>query len=150
MTQAKQGDRVRVNYTGKLADGTVFDSSDCVDDGCGCASGPLEFTIGAGEVIPGFDAAVLGMSIGESRNVVIPVKEAYGERLEEMVAEIPKSDLPEGLVPELGAHLEVAHESGQVFQVLITDVTDSHITIDANHPLAGRELTFDISLVEIC
>ena len=150
MAQAKQGDRVKVHYTGKLADGTVFDSSECEDDGCECGTGPLEFTIGASEVIPGFDVAVLGMDIGETRTVTIPVDQAYGEHMEEMVAEVPRADLPADLVVEVGQQLEVTQENGQIFQVLITEVADDQITIDANHPLAGRELTFVIRLVEIC
>lgn len=150
MTQAKQGDTVKVHYTGKFADGTVFDSSACADDDCGCGTGPLEFTIGEGQVIPGFDAAVVGMSVGEARTVTIPVADAYGERIEDMVAEVPRADLPADLVVEVGQQLEVTQEDGQLFQVLITEVTDSRITIDANHPLAGRELIFDISLMEIC
>jgi peptidylprolyl isomerase len=150
MAQAKQGDKVKVHYTGKFADGTVFDSSVCADDDCGCDAGPLEFTIGEGQVIPGFEAAVVGMGVGEAKTVTIPVADAYGERIEEMVAEVPRTDLPADLVVEVGQQLEVTQEDGQVFQVLITEVTDSQITIDANHPLAGRELIFDISLMEIC
>ena len=149
MAQAKEGDRVRVHYTGKLDDGTVFDSSECADDGCGHSHGPFEFTIGAGQVIPGFDAGVKGLSVGESKTVHIPVDEAYGERMEEMVAVVPRTDLPPEMKPEVGQQLEVTQEDGQVFNVMVTEVTDESITIDANHPLAGQALNFDLRLVEI-
>ena len=149
MAQAKEGDRVKVHYTGRLDDGSVFDSSECAEDDCGCEHGPMEFTIGAGEVIPGFDAGVKGMSIGESKTIHIPVEEAYGERIEEMVAEVPRGDLPPEMNPELGQQLEVTQEDGQIFQVLVIDVNDQTITIDANHPLAGQALNFDLRLVEI-
>jgi peptidylprolyl isomerase len=149
MAQAKKGDRVKVHYTGKLADGEVFDSSECEDSGCGCGTGPLEFTIGEGEVIPGFENAIIGMSPGESKTVVIPVEEAYGPRMDEMVAVVGRSDLPPDLKPEVGQQLEVTQQDGHTFPVLITEVTDTTVTLDANHPLAGRELTFDLKLVEI-
>ncbi|WP_243372037.1 peptidylprolyl isomerase [Geotalea sp. SG265] len=148
MAQAKKGDRVKVHYTGKLDDGSVFDSSECGDSDCDC-SAPLQFTVGAGEVIPGFDQAVEGMAINETRSVHIPVAEAYGERIEEMVAQVPRSELPADMVPEVGQQLEVTQEDGNAFQVVITEVTDNQVTIDANHPLAGRDLNFDIRLVEI-
>ena len=152
MAQAKEGDRVKVHYTGRLDDGTVFDSSEaseCGEDDCGCGSGPMEFTIGAGEVIPGFDAGVIGLSVGESKTVHIPVEEAYGERIEEMVAVVPRGDLPPDMKPEVGQQLEVTQEDGQIFQVMVVEATDETITIDANHPLAGQPLNFDIKLVEI-
>lgn len=149
MAQAKQGDRVKVHYTGKLDDGTVFDSSECADDDCGCGHGPMEFTIGAGEVIPGFDQGVVGLSVGEAKTIHIPVEEAYGERIEEMVAVVPRSDLPPDMDPQVGQQLEVTQEDGQVFQVMVVDSNAEAITIDANHPLAGQALNFDIKLVEI-
>lgn len=149
MAQAKQGDRVKVHYTGRLDDGEVFDSSECEDDGCGCESGPLEFTIGEGNVIPGFEAAVVGMSVGESREVNIPMDEAYGQHMEELVGVVERSRLPEGVVPEIGGQLEVTREDGEIFPVLITAVTETEVTLDANHPLAGRDLTFEIRLLEI-
>jgi peptidylprolyl isomerase len=149
MAQAKEGDRVKVHYTGRLDDGTVFDSSECKEDECDCGHSPMEFTIGAGEVIPGFDQGVVGLSIGEAKTIHIPVDEAYGERIEEMVAEVPRGDLPPEMKPELGQQLEVTQEDGQIFQVLVIDVNDETITIDANHPLAGQPLNFDIRLVEI-
>ena len=149
MAQAKQGDRVKVHYTGKLDDGTVFDSSECADDDCGCGHGPMEFTIGAGEVIPGFDQGVVGLAVGEAKTIHIPVDEAYGERIEEMVAVVPRSDLPPDMDPQVGQQLEVTQEDGQVFQVMVVDSNAEAITIDANHPLAGQALNFDIKLVEI-
>jgi peptidylprolyl isomerase len=149
MAQAKEGDRVKVHYTGKLEDGTVFDSSECAEDECGCGHGPMEFTIGAGEVIPGFDAGVKGLSVGEAKTIHIPVDDAYGERIEEMVAVVPRADLPPEMKPEVGQQLEVTQEDGQIFQVTVIDANDETITIDANHPLAGQALNFDIKLVEI-
>ena len=149
MAQAKEGDRVKVHYTGRLDDGTVFDSSECAEDDCGCGHGPMEFTLGAGEVIPGFDQGVLGLSVGEEKSIHIPIEDAYGERIEEMVAVVPRSDLPPGMNPELGQQLEVTQEDGQIFQVVVVAADDETITIDANHPLAGQALNFDLKLVEI-
>lgn len=149
MAQAKSGDKVKVHYTGRLEDGTVFDSSECADDNCGCETGPLEFTIGEGQVIPGFERAVEGMSIGETKTVNIPVADAYGTRQDELVAQVPRSDLPQGMSPEVGQQLEVTQEDGSSFPVLVIEVTDDSITLDANHPLAGKDLTFDLKLVAI-
>jgi peptidylprolyl isomerase len=149
MAQAQSGNKVKVHYTGRLEDGTVFDSSECREDDCGCETGPLEFTIGEGNVIPGFENAVVGMSVGEEKTFTIPVAEAYGERVEEMVAQVPRSELPADMTPELGMQLEVTQEGGNTFPVVITEVTETMVTLDANHPLAGRALTFDIRLVEI-
>ncbi len=149
MAQAKAGDTVKVHYTGRLEDGSVFDSSECRDEECGCETGPLEFVIGAGQVIPGFEQAVTGMAVGETKTVTIPVAEAYGDRQDELVAQIPRSDLPPGMEPELGQQLEVTQEDGSTFPVLVIDVAEESITLDANHPLAGKDLTFDLKLVAI-
>lgn len=158
MAQAKQGDRVRVHYTGSLQDGTVFDSSEAKEEGCGCSSGcgggecgpePLEFVLGEGQVIPGFEKAVLGLAVGESVTVTIPSGEAYGPRHDQMVAVIDRSELDGGIEPIEGQHLEVVLQDGSSMPVLITEVTESSVTIDANHPLAGQDLTFAIRLVEI-
>lgn len=149
MAQAKSGDTVKVHYTGRLEDGTVFDSSECADDDCGCETGPLEFKLGEGQVIPGFERAVEGMSIGETKTVNIPVADAYGDRQDELVAQVPRSDLPPGMNPEVGQQLEVTQEDGSSFPVLVIDVADDSITLDANHPLAGKDLTFDLKLVAI-
>lgn len=164
MLLAKNGDRVRVHYTGTLEDGTVFDSSEAAQEescGCDCSSSggcgtgsdcgcdPLEFVIGEGNVIPGFEKAVIGLAVGSSTKVTIPADEAYGQRHEQMVAVVERSELGEGVEPIEGQHLEVVLQDGSSMPVLITEVTDSTITIDGNHPLAGRDLTFDIKLVEI-
>jgi peptidylprolyl isomerase len=149
MAQAKTGDRVKVHYTGRLDDGSVFDSSECKEDQCGCDHGPMEFTIGSGEVIPGFDSGVVGLTVGESKTIHIPVDEAYGDRNEEMVVKVPRNELPPEMNPEVGQQLEVTQEDGQVFMVTVVEVNDDSITLDANHPLAGQALNFDIRLVEI-
>ncbi len=149
MAQAKEGDRVKVHYTGKLEGGEIFDSSLCMDEECGCDTVPLEFTVGAGEVIPGFEKAVVGMSEGDTKTFTIPVDEAYGERNEELVVTVERGHVPQDMNPEVGMRLEVTQEDGSEFPVIITAVSDTHVTLDANHPLAGRDLTFDIELVEI-
>ena len=141
MQQVKQGDKVKVNYTGKLQDGQVFDSSEGVD--------PLQFTVGAGEVIPGFDQAVIGLESGAKTTVNIEPENAYGPRNEELVATVNKKDLPEDLEYSLGAQLQVTQENGNMFMVTVTEVSEESITLDANHPLAGKTLTFDIELLEI-
>lgn len=149
MAQAKEGDRVRVHYTGKLDDGSVFDSSECYDEGCECETGPLEFTIGAGEVIDGFDRAIVGMAPGDEKTVHIPVDEAYGPRLDEMLAVMERKDLPADMDPAVGEAYEITQADGTTFPVVVAEVTDSQVTLDANHPLAGRDLTFELKLVEI-
>ena len=141
MTQAKSGDTVRIHYTGTLADGTQFDSSDGRD--------PLEFALGGGQVIPGFDSAVDGMAIGENKSVTIQPDQAYGERHEQLVQQVPKNALPEDMEPAVGMQLQSQSPDGQVMNLVITDVADETITVDANHPLAGQALTFAIELVEI-
>ena len=147
MAIVKQGDKVAVHYTGRLADGSIFDSS--ISSEPDCESQPLEFTVGEGMVIPGFEAAVIGMSPGEEKTVTIPVAEAYGPRVEELVAVIDRSDIPAGIDPQVGQQLEVTQQDGQVFSVLVTDVSTDTVTLDANHPLAGRDLIFELRLVEI-
>ncbi|MRR38361.1 peptidylprolyl isomerase [bacterium] len=143
MAQAKKGDTVKVHYTGKLTTGEVFDSS---EEG---GNGPLEFTIGEGDVIPGFDEAVIGMTAGEAKTVTIPVDQAYGPRMDELVAEVEREYLPQDAEPKLGQQYEVTQDDGQVFNVTVTEMTDTTVTLDANHPLAGRDLVFEIKLVEI-
>ncbi|MDD2580516.1 MAG: peptidylprolyl isomerase [Desulfuromonadaceae bacterium] len=169
MARAKTGDKVKVHYTGTLEDGSVFDSSEepneqhddhscgCgsrkeSNDGCGCGSHgaePMEFTIGAGLLIPKFEAAVIGLEPGESVTVSIPADDAYGQRVDEMVAVIERSEIPADINPEPGHQMEVILEDGSPLPVLVTEVTDTTITLDGNHPLAGRDLTFSICLVEI-
>ncbi len=141
MTQAKQGDKVKVHYTGKLSDGTTFDTSAEQD--------PLEFTLGAGEVIAGFEAAVLGMTPGESRTTTIPAGEAYGDHHDEMILEVERDSFPAHLEPHVGQELQVKQGDGEVISVVITEVAEDSITLDANHPLAGKDLTFEIELVAI-
>jgi peptidylprolyl isomerase len=141
MAQAKKGDTVKVHYTGKLVDGTVFDSSHGRE--------PLQFTIGEGQVIPGFEEAVTGMSPEESRTAEIPAAKAYGDRHEEMVMEVPRNQVPTDIEPEIGQRLQVGTPSGQPVVVTITEVSDASITLDANPPLAGKDLIFDIELLEI-
>ena len=141
MAQAKYGDTVKVHYTGKLDDGTVFDASVNGD--------PLQFTIGSGQIIPGFEQAVVGMNPGESKTVKIPAEDAYGQRREDLVLEVEKSQLPEGLKPEVGLQLQSRQPDGRIVVLTIADMTESHVTLDANHPLAGKDLTFEIQLVEI-
>ncbi len=141
MAQAQQGDTVKIHYTGTLEDGTVFDSSEGRD--------PLEFTLGSGQVIPGFDEAVTGMDSGEKKQVTIPADKAYGQRNEEMIIQAPRDQVPADINPEVGQQLQMAGPGGETVVVLVTEVTDAHITLDANPPLAGKDLTFDIELVSI-
>jgi peptidylprolyl isomerase len=138
---AKLGDTVKVHYTGKLDDGTVFDSSVDRD--------PLEFTIGSGNIIPGFEQAVVGMTPGESKTEVIPNDQAYGPYMDEMVVIVDRRQMPGDLQPEVGQQLQIQQETGQVIPVVVTDISDGSITLDANHPLAGEDLTFEIELVAI-
>ena len=140
MSQAKDGDKVKVHYTGTLDDGTQFDSS--------VGSTPLEFTLGGGQLIPGFEAGVLGMAPGDTKTVNIPATEAYGPHNEEMVLEVGRSEFPDHINPEPGLQLQM-QQGEQATLVTITNVTDSAVTLDANHPLAGQDLTFELELVEI-
>ena len=141
MAHVQKGDTVKVHYTGKLDDGTVFDTSRDRET--------LEFTLGEGQLIPGFEDAVVGMSPGESRTVTIPQEQAYGSYQEEAVMNVPREQFPGNLNPEIGQQLQIQQENGQVFLVRITDVAESAVTLDANHPLAGQDLTFDIQLIDI-
>jgi peptidylprolyl isomerase len=141
MSQAKSGDTVKIHYTGTLEDGTTFDSSQGRD--------PLEFEIGSGQVIPGFDKAVEGMAVGESKEVTIPADEAYGPRHEQMVQDVPMSALPPDLEPEVGMALSAQGQDGSELRLTVTEVKEDSITVDGNHPLAGQPLTFAIELVNI-
>lgn len=136
---AKNGDRVRVHYTGRLGDGQEFDSSR--------GGEPLEFTVGAGEVIPGFEEAVRGLSVGDSRTVEIVSEDAYGPRREELVARIERERAQFPAEPEVGMNLILPLADGKQLEVVITEVTDTHVTVDGNHPLAGETLFFDVELV---
>ncbi len=141
MTQAKQGDTVNVHYTGKLEDGTIFDSSR--------SRNPLRFTIGKGQVITGFEQAVIGMSLGETKTARIPVNQAYGSRRDDRIITLERTKLPPGLNPSVGQRLELTQTDDQRILVTVSAVTDTTLTLDANHPLAGKELTFDIELLTI-
>jgi peptidylprolyl isomerase len=141
MSQAQPGHTVRIHYTGTLSDGTQFDSSAGRD--------PLEFALGGGMVIPGFEKAVEGMNVGESKSVTIAPEDAYGPRHEQLIQEVPKTALPEEVTPEIGMQLQGRGPDGQVMNLQVKEVTDDSITVDANHPLAGEALNFDIELVEI-
>lgn len=150
MPQAKEGDRVKLHFTGKLEDGTIFDSTeDCDCDDCGCEEGPVEFVIGEGDMAQGLEEAVIGMSPGESKTVKVPAALAFGKRDEELIVVVGKEELPEDLAPEVGETLEVTDEEGESFPVTVTEISDMTVTLDANHPLAGLDLTFDLQLVEI-
>ncbi|MBV5319966.1 MAG: peptidylprolyl isomerase [Chlorobium phaeobacteroides] len=141
MAQAKEGDIVKVHYTGKLDDGTMFDTSANRD--------PLEFTIGAGHVIPGFDIAVIDMAPGEIKVTVIPVDEAYGPHSTDLVTPVSRERFPADMELEIGQQLQVGLADGQEAIVMIVDLDETSVTLDANHPLAGQNLTFEIELVEI-
>jgi FKBP-type peptidyl-prolyl cis-trans isomerase 2 len=139
--EAKKGDAVKVHYTGKLEDGTVFDSS--------VSREPLGFTLGDGNMIKGFDAAVYGMVIGDKKTVNIPAAEAYGERRDDMMIEVPISQVPPNIQPEIGQQLVLQGQGGQPMPVTVVELTDEKIVLDANHDLAGKDLIFDIELVKI-
>lgn len=141
MSEAKEGDTVSIHYTGRLDDGTVFDTSEDRE--------PLEFTLGEGKVIPGFESAVLGMEEGETKTTTIPSDDAYGDRRDDLVLDVPEEQLPEDLEPEVGQTLQMRAGDGQTFQVVVTDIGDQSVEVDANHPLAGKDLTFDIELLDI-
>ncbi|MEA5597509.1 peptidylprolyl isomerase [Rivularia sp. UHCC 0363] len=141
MTQAKAGNNVKVHYTGKLDDGTVFDSS--------AEREPLQFSLGSGNVIPGFEEAIIGMAPGESKTATIPPDQAYGHQRDELVITVEKEQIPTDLSVEIGQQLRISQNDGQVIPVIVTEVSDSKVTLDANHPLAGQQLTFDIQLVEV-
>ena len=141
MTQAKTGDTVNVHYTGRLDDGSVFDSS--------VGGEPLEFTLGANQVIPGFEQAVVGMELGETKTVKISCDDAYGPYNEGLVMDVDREQFPAHINPEVGQELRVRQGDNQVLRVTVTALSDDKVTLDANHPLAGHDLTFDIELVTI-
>ena len=141
MQQVKNGDTVRVHYHGTLTDGSTFDSSEGRD--------PLEFKVGEGQVIKGFDNALVDMKVGDKKTVNIPVAEAYGERRDDMMMQYPKTEFPADMTPEPGMQLHMSDNSGNVFPVMIAEVLEEVVVLDANHPLAGQDLTFEIELVSI-
>jgi peptidylprolyl isomerase len=140
MAQAKHGDTVSVHYTGTLKDGSEFDSSRGRD--------PIQFTVGSGQVIPGFDDAITGMEIGDTKTVTIPATEAYGPRRDEMVLHVPRAQFPPHIAPEVGQQLQVG-QGDEAFTVTVRDVGDDDVVLDGNHPLAGEDLTFALELVGI-
>ncbi len=137
----ENGQKVKIHYTGTLDDGNAFDSSAGRD--------PLEFEMGAGMVIPGFEAGVKEMAVGEKKSIHIPAAEAYGEKRDEMVMEFERSQLPEDIEPEVGMGLQMQGPQGQPIPVRIAAVGETSVTIDANHPLAGQNLNFELELVEV-
>ena len=141
MSQAQQGDMVKVHYTGKLDDGTIFDSSEGDD--------PLEFTLGGGQIIPGFEQAVMGMSTGDIKTVSIAPDKAYGVHREDLMLLIEPDMFPSEITPEIGQHLQLRQQEGMIIDAFVADISDAGVTLDANHPLAGQHLTFEIQLVEI-
>jgi len=141
MQQAQNGDKVRVHYHGKLRSGETFDTSNGRE--------PLEFTVGSGQVIKGFDDGVKGMQVGDKKTVEIPVNDAYGEKSQDMIIEFPKDQFPPDMNPEVGQQLMMTNGSGQSFPVVVVEVKTESVVLDANHPLAGQDLIFDIELVEI-
>jgi peptidylprolyl isomerase len=141
MSGAQQGDTVRVHYTGKLEDGSVFDSSVQRD--------PLEFTIGEGQIIPGFEKAVVGMEAGQNKTIQVESGDGYGPRHEEMVQVVERSQIPDNITLEVGAQLQANHPEGGPIILTVTELTEIEVTLDANHPLAGKDLTFEIELIGI-
>jgi peptidylprolyl isomerase len=141
MRQAKNGDMVKVHYTGKLENGEVFDTSKDRQ--------PLEFTIGDGDLIPGFEEGIIDMEIGETKSITIPSEKAYGPRKEELVVKVTKDNFPDDITPVTGHQLQVKQKDGNLINLTITGIDEDTVTLDANHPLAGYDLIFDVELMEI-
>jgi len=141
MSKVKDGDTVKVHYTGKLKNGDVFDSSREQE--------PFEFTVGNKAVIPGFEKGVLGMEVGDTKTIEIPPEDAYGEKQDELVVEVKKSEFPKDITPTIGQRLQIKQGDGNPIVVTVTDLTEDSITLDANHPLAGYTLFFDVEVVDI-
>ncbi len=141
MGKAKEGDTVKVHYTGKLANGEVFDSSE--------GRQPLEFTIGNGSLIPGFEKGVVGMDVGDTKTIEISPEEGYGERRDELVVEVNKNDFPDTVTPALGQRLQIRQQGSDPIVVTITELKEETVTLDANHPLAGYTLFFDVEMLAV-
>lgn len=141
MQQVKTSDTIKIHYHGTLADGSIFDSSNGRE--------PLEFEVGSGMVIPGFDIGVMDMMIGDKKTIHIPFMEAYGPSQPEMIMDFPRTQFPEDMVPEVGMQLQMSNQEGQNFPVSIIGIDADFVKLDGNHPLAGKDLTFDLELVEI-
>ena len=141
MSQVKENNTVKVNYTGKLSDGQVFDSSEGKE--------PIEFTLGQGRLIPGFEKGLIDMELNEKKTITIPKEEAYGEVNKDLIQEVKKSELPQEMAPEVGMGLVSKSPDGQEMNLLVVEVRDETIVIDGNHPLAGKDLVFDLEVIEI-
>lgn len=141
MSEAKSGDTVRINYTGTLKTGETFDSSEGRD--------PLEFVVGSGQIIPGLDAAIPGMAVGDTKKVEVPCAQAYGETNPDARQAVPRAEIPDNIPLDLGTQLQMQTPQGQTVQVVVAEVTEEEVTLDANHPLAGKDLVFDIEVVDI-
>jgi peptidylprolyl isomerase len=141
MAQAKAGDRVKINFTGKLEDGSVFANT--------AGSEPLEFKLGEGKIIPGIESAVEGMNVGESKTVKVTPEQAYGKRRDELVEQVSRDRFPKGVEPQVGQRFELPQQAGQPMVVQVVEVSEQTVTLDGNHPLAGRDLTFELELLEI-
>lgn len=141
MAKAKSGDKVRVHYSGKLEDGTVFDNT--------FTRGPMEFTLGQEQTVIGFDEGILGMEVGERKTITVPPKKGFGAWSRNNIMTIKKSDIPENITPQMGQRLQIPMEGGKVAQVTVTKIGDSRIEVDGNHPLAGKTLTFEVELLGI-
>lgn len=142
MTQSvKKGDKVKIHYTGRIKDGKVFDSS--------IEREPIEFEIGSGRVIPGVDKGVIGMKPGDKKEVTVPPQEGYGEYEQKLLIDVPVEKIPKDITPEVGMRLQMVNNMGQPLPVLVTEVNDESVKLDANHPLAGKDLVFNIELVEV-
>ena len=156
MRQAKEADKVTINFVGKVADGSVIDTTHtdpaedtCNDDDCCHVYGPMELTIGEGEFYLPIEAALIGMHIGDKKSVVISPDDAFGDYDPENIFSTKRSDFADDITPEIGLELEVTGEDDEIYMVAIVEINDEEITFDANHPLAGEELTYEIELVEI-
>ena len=141
MAQAEAGDRVKINFTGKLEDGSVFANT--------ADSEPLEFQLGEGNIIPGVEKAVEGMNVGESKTVKVPPEQAYGQRRDELVEEVGRDKFPKEIELQVGQKFDIPQQEGQPMVVRVVDVSEQTVTLDGNHPLAGRDLTFELELLEI-
>ncbi|MCB1438832.1 MAG: peptidylprolyl isomerase [Nitratireductor sp.] len=141
MTEVKAGDTVRIHYTGTLEDGSKFDSSEGRD--------PLEFAVGQGQIIPGLDKAIPGMKVGDKKQVTVPAAEAYGEFNPQAMQTVPRSQVPAEIPLEVGLGLQLQTPNGQVIPATVSEVTEESVTLDMNHPLAGKDLTFDFEVVGI-
>jgi len=141
MSQVKNGNTVKIHFTGKLENGEVFDTS--------LAREPMEFQVGNGDVMPGLEEGIVGMAVGDTKTIEILPEQGFGDKLEDLVVEVMKGVLPESVTPEVGQQLQVSKAEGEVIVVTIVDMSDDTVTLDANHPLSGHTLFFDVELVEI-